>query len=45
MRSYFEDMDALGVQRPDISPRASGHVPEQIEMIEELIEEWSSRMR
>ena len=33
-RSYFEDMDALGVQRPDISPRASGHVPEQIEMIE-----------
>ena len=36
-RSYFEDMDALGVQRPDISPRASGHVPEQIEMIESLI--------
>ncbi|MBX3064070.1 MAG: cysteine--tRNA ligase [Anaerolineae bacterium] len=37
-RSYFSDMDALGVQRPDISPRASGHIPEQIEMIEELIE-------
>lgn len=37
MRSYFEDMDALGVTRPDISPRASGHVPEQIEMIQELI--------
>ena len=36
-RSYFEDMDALGVVRPDISPRASGHVPEQIEMIETLI--------
>jgi cysteinyl-tRNA synthetase len=36
-RSYFEDMDALGVQRPDISPRASGHVPEQIEMIDALI--------
>ncbi len=36
-RSYFEDMDALDVQRPDISPRASGHVPEQIEMIETLI--------
>ena len=31
-RYYFEDMDALGVVRPDISPRASGHVPEQIEM-------------
>ncbi|MCS7087216.1 MAG: cysteine--tRNA ligase [Thermoflexales bacterium] len=38
MRSYFEDMDALGVQRPDISPRASGHIPEQIEMIKLLIE-------
>jgi len=37
VRSYFEDMDALGVVRPDISPRASAHVPEQIEMIQELI--------
>jgi cysteinyl-tRNA synthetase len=37
-RRYFENMDALGVQRPDISPRASGHVPEQIAMIEELLE-------
>ena len=37
-RSYFEDMDALGVMRPDISPRASCHVPEQIEMIQTLIE-------
>lgn len=36
-RSYFEDMDTLGVVRPDISPRASAHIPEQIEMIEELI--------
>jgi cysteinyl-tRNA synthetase len=37
-RSYFEDMDALGVVRPDISPRASGHIPEQIKMIEALLE-------
>ncbi len=37
-RSYFADMDALGVQRPDISPRASGHIPEQIEMIQTLID-------
>lgn len=36
-RSYFDDMDALGVVRPDISPRASGHIPEQIAMIETLI--------
>ncbi len=37
-RIYFENMDALGVQRPDISPRASGHVPEQIAMVQQLIE-------
>jgi len=37
-RSYFEDMDALEVIRPNISPRASGHIPEQIEMIQTLLE-------
>jgi len=36
-KSYFDDMDALNVVRPDISPRASGHIPEQIEMIETLL--------
>ena len=37
-RIYFENMDALGVLRPDISPRASGHVPEQIEFIKVLLD-------
>jgi cysteinyl-tRNA synthetase len=37
-RSYFEDMDLLNVLRPDISPRASGHIPEQIELVQLLIE-------
>ncbi|MGB2997591.1 MAG: cysteine--tRNA ligase [Phycisphaerae bacterium] len=37
-RRYFEDMDALGALRPDISPRASGHVIEQIEHTKRLIE-------
>jgi len=36
-RSYFEDMDALNVLRPDISPRASGHIPEQIECVKQLL--------
>ncbi len=36
-RRYFEDMDALKVHRPDISPRASGHIPEQIELIKALL--------
>ncbi len=37
-RSYFEDMDKLNVVRPDISPRASGHIIEQIELVKVLIE-------
>lgn len=37
-KSYFDDMDALGILRPDVSPRASGHIPEQIELIKKLIE-------
>jgi len=37
-RSYFEDMDRLNVLRPDISPRATGHILEQIEIIKSLIE-------
>ncbi len=36
-RSYFDDMDALNVLRPDISPHASGHILEQIELIQALL--------
>jgi cysteinyl-tRNA synthetase len=36
-RSYFEDMDRLGVLRPDISPRATGHITEQIALVEQLL--------
>jgi cysteinyl-tRNA synthetase len=36
-RAYFAAMDALNVLRPDISPHAAAHVPEQIELIETLI--------
>ena len=37
-RSFFEDMDRLCCVRPDISPRASGHVIEQIELVRTLVE-------
>ncbi|HUU31404.1 MAG TPA: cysteine--tRNA ligase, partial [Phycisphaerae bacterium] len=37
-RRYFEDMDRLNVLRPDISPHASGHIVEQIELVKRLIE-------
>ena len=38
MREYFRDLDALGVKRPDISPRATGHLMEMIDAIRSLIE-------
>jgi cysteinyl-tRNA synthetase len=38
-REYFAAMDALNCLRPDISPRASGHIPEIIELIQRLIAE------
>src|SRR5690554_40945 len=37
MHNYFRDMDALNVERASIYPRPSGHIPEQIEIIEDLI--------
>src|SRR5438067_12111608 len=37
-RSYFRDMDSLRVQRPNISPRDSAHIIEQIELIKRLLE-------
>lgn len=38
-REYFAGMDALWVTRPDISPRASAHVIEQIELTKKLIDQ------
>jgi len=37
MREYLRDLDALGARRPDISPRATGHLVEMIEAVESLI--------
>ncbi len=34
---FYRDMDYLGVDRPDLEPRATEHIPEMIELIEELI--------
>jgi cysteinyl-tRNA synthetase len=38
MREYFRDLDSLGVKRPDISPRATGHLIDMIEAIKSLME-------
>ncbi len=37
-KSFFDDMDKLNCVRPDISPRASGHIVEQIELVKTLLE-------
>jgi cysteinyl-tRNA synthetase len=37
-RWYFEDTDRLGLGRPDLEPTAAETVPDQIAMIEQLIE-------
>ncbi len=36
--SYHKAMDALSVLRPSIEPRASGHIMEQIEMVERILD-------
>lgn len=35
---YFEYMDKLGIKRPTISARATGFIPEMIEMIQKIID-------
>jgi cysteinyl-tRNA synthetase len=37
-RWYFEDTDRLGLGRPDVEPTAAETIPEQISMIEQLLE-------
>ena len=34
--AFFEDMDALGVERPEEIPRATEHIGEMVELIERL---------
>jgi cysteinyl-tRNA synthetase len=36
--AYFEDMALLNVLRPSVTPRATGHIIEQIGLIEELLQ-------
>ena len=42
MRSWFDDMDALHMVRPDVMPRATGHIPEQIEMTQTLLKKGNA---
>jgi cysteinyl-tRNA synthetase len=35
--ALWEDSDALGLERPDIVPRATRHIPEMVSLIEKLL--------
>lgn len=36
--NYHHNMDQLNVLKPSIEPRASGHIPEQLEMVAKILE-------
>jgi cysteinyl-tRNA synthetase len=36
--AFWEDIDALGIERPEIAPRATDHIPEMIEIIQKLLD-------
>ncbi|MBA4123835.1 MAG: cysteine--tRNA ligase [Acidobacteria bacterium] len=38
IEAFWEDFDALGLERPDIAPRATHHIAEMIQIIEKLLE-------
>ena len=38
IEAFWEDFDALGNERPEISPRATHHITEMIQIIETLLE-------
>lgn len=38
IKAFFEDIDALNIQRADVHPKATDHIPEIIELIKKLID-------
>lgn len=38
VRAFFEDLDFLGIERAEVYPRATEHVPEMVKIIESLLE-------
>ena len=38
LERFLEDADALGMTRPDVLPRATGHIPEIVDLIAKLLE-------
>ena len=38
IKAFWEDFDALGMERPEVTPRATHHIPEMIDIISKLLE-------
>lgn len=38
IKAFFEDFDALGLERADIYPKATEHIPEMVELVKCLVE-------
>src|SRR5688572_25626716 len=38
IEAFWEDFDALGIERPEVTPRATHHIKEMIEIISTLLE-------
>ena len=38
IKYFWEDFDALGMERPEVTPRATHHIPEMIDIIQKLID-------
>lgn len=38
-KAFFEDIDRLGIERADVHPKATEHIPEIVELIKKLIDE------
>ncbi len=39
IESYYEDMDALGIERPDLEPRVTTSIPEIVALVQRLVGE------
>jgi len=38
IEAYFQDVDALGIERAEVYPRATEHIPEMVSLIKKLLE-------
>ena len=37
-KAFFEDLEALGIERPEHTPRATEHIAEMVRLVEKLAE-------